>query len=526
MPALLNRSLALALVACAPPEGAPPQDTDAEVDPTLYPERPLLRGAGGPQVTFTEDDLGEHCAYLAGNLDREVDEVIDIDHKNMVAVYRGHLVLPWSPEWGTGGLTFFNVDDPCQPEKVGEGRSLYMRETHNFTSLYLPPGDPHAGEWAATNMGGIRSFVDLGGNGVQFWDISDPTDPVVVSNLVLEGLVYPDSYAFINLAYSWAYPYLYVAGANLGVFVVDATDPTDPQAIGQVDVPDIQVGATFVYGDLLLVTDNDSPTHALFDISDPTDPQPLPGGRFESVDREGNAIKPYHANLSGDWALFARKDGGGGPIVIDLSDSSNPTFLGDLRLPGMSGGYVFYDEGHLFTGDSHGSHIIDFTDPSDPQVVMRIDFADGDLDTLTPYGNIAVAAVDDPASREFHPAGESAAIVPWRIEPDTTAPQILSTRPVDGATGVALTQSLYVGFNEFVEPSLAVDGIGARLREGSEDGPIVPCWNTVEESRLHVRPKQPLQPGTPYVLQILEGGLEDVNGNTFAGASVRFTTAE
>ena len=80
-----------------------PQDSAVQafefVDAT---EMPPLRGPGGPSTTFTSEELWQNCAHLEGGEN-------DVDHHNLVVPYRGHLLLPWAPEWGQGGLSFFEM---------------------------------------------------------------------------------------------------------------------------------------------------------------------------------------------------------------------------------------------------------------------------------------------------------------------------------------------------------------------------------------------------------------------------------
>ena len=59
---------------------------------------PALRGPGAPQVTFAEEELFENCAPLYGGED-------DFLHHNLVLGYRGHMLMPWVPEWGQGGMS-------------------------------------------------------------------------------------------------------------------------------------------------------------------------------------------------------------------------------------------------------------------------------------------------------------------------------------------------------------------------------------------------------------------------------------
>ena len=79
------------------------------------------------------------------------------------------------------------------------------------------------GRWAVVNQ--LRTLFD---GGILFWDLSDISNPVQVGAIEFPGFFYPDAYARITMAVFWQAPYVYVAGADNGVFIVDATDPTAP----------------------------------------------------------------------------------------------------------------------------------------------------------------------------------------------------------------------------------------------------------------------------------------------------------
>ena len=72
---------------------------------------PALRGPGAPQVTFAEEELFENCAPLYGGED-------DFLHHNLVLGYRGHMLMPWVPEWGQGGMSWFDMSDPCNQKRL------------------------------------------------------------------------------------------------------------------------------------------------------------------------------------------------------------------------------------------------------------------------------------------------------------------------------------------------------------------------------------------------------------------------
>ncbi|MCB9662730.1 MAG: Ig-like domain-containing protein [Alphaproteobacteria bacterium] len=472
---------------------------------------PGWRGPGGPVVTFDEGDLFTPCASLPTLPS-------DLDHHNLVVPYRGHLVLPWSPEFGTGGITFYEVSDPCRPVKVGEGTSKQMRETHAMGFFTIPEGEAHAGEYAVVN--GMAQPL-AGASGMEIWDITDLEAPVPVAFLPLEGSGYPDSYTIVTLSIFVQYPYVYAASANAGVAVADVTDPTTPEQIARFQFPQgLRAGGVFALGTSLLVTPAEEEQAAMLDVSDPYNPQLVPGSPFDVVDSLGEPRETYHGNRAGPYALFDRKEGGGGPLMFDVSDPAKPTYVGDLPLPGMNGGYVFYDEGFLFTGDSHAGHVIDARDPAN-MTLVGLGVISGDLDTNTPYGNVSILAVDDPG--EGLGKGNASQLMPWSTDPDVAPIEILGVDPAEGATGVAITARIGVGFNEMVDPGSVFPG---SIRLFDDAGRPVPGWTSAQENTGSFSPKIALKAGTTYTVEVLAGGPEDVNGNALAATKTwTFTTA-
>ncbi len=465
---------------------------------TFWDSGPALRGSGGPTRTFGPDELWSNCAFLDGG-ER------DFDHHNLVVPYRGHLVMPWTPEFGTGGISFFDMADPCNPVKAGEGSAQEMRESHALGFFHLGEDSPYAGDW----------MVSTGVLGILTWDISDVTAPTAAHYLTLPGVFYPDSYTYVVLSVSVQYPWLYVGAADNGVYVVDITDPANPVMVSQTVLdPLLRVGGVFAMGNLLLVTSAEQAEAALYDISDPAVLQPIPGGRFHTADSTGEGIEHYHGNHSGDMALFARKEGGGGVIAWDITDPTAPAYVGDYKSDG-NGGYVFYDEGYVFEGESSIARVYDLTDPTDIQLVGE-GHLEGDLDTLTPYGNVAILSVDDDAVD-----GQASAVMPWAADPDTTPITVRRVVPADGEQGVAVTSRIGVVFDEMVEPASVYPG-AIRLLDPA--GQPVPGWTSAQENTGSYAPMTPLLPGTTYTVEV--DTVTDVSGNAMDTTVVTtFTTA-
>jgi hypothetical protein len=447
-----------------------------------------------------------NCAYLDGG------PADDTDHHNLVVMYDGYLLLPFAPEFGvTGGMAFFDITDPCAPIMVGSGPATMMRETHSVGF------SQHGGRWAVTNM--VR-FGDDPGGGVLFWDVSDPTAPVEGAPLALPGFGYPDAYARPTLSVFWQVPYVYVAGADNGVYIVDATDPRDPQLVGQIELtPTLRAGQVQAIGDLLIVTAAEGARAVLLDISDPASPQPIPGGDFLAHDESGMTRDAYFTNFVGGYLWFARKDAGGGLMVYDLRDPTVPTFAGAVSSAG-NGGYVFVMDEYAFEGEGSFATIYDATDLANIQPVTQLHLV-GDLDTLVPIGNVAVLSVDAEAEDD-----RGSAIAPWQLEPDTRAPRVAWSWPAPGAAGVSLTSRVGLALTEMVDVRSAWAGSVRIYPTGTDPAETrVNGYVSAQETIVNFWPYAPLQPQTEYTVEIPAGGLTDYSGNALAEPyTMTFTT--
>jgi hypothetical protein len=454
-------------------------------------------------VRFESAQLYETCTYLDGG------ELDTTDHHNLVTMFDGYLLMPWAPEFGGGGLTLWDFSEPCAPEVVGTGYSATMRETHaiGFSTF--------RGRWAVVDQLG-QAFAS-GRSGLQIWDLSDPTAPSAVADLELPETFYPDAYARVPLSVFWQVPYVYVASADLGVHIVDASDPRRPRYVGNYRFdPILRVGQVQVVGNLLIATAAEGPGTALLDVSDPERPEPIAGGTYAATDRTGTPREAYFTNFAGGFLYYARKSAGGGLIVYDLRDPARPSFAGDIASDG-NGGYVFLHEGLAFVGESNFAAVYDARDPANIREVTRLSL-EGDLDTITPIGNVAVLSVDDDAAPD-----QGSAVIPYQAEPDTRAPLVGWTWPTDGASELRTSSRLGVAFDEAVDARSAFEGSVRLYRAGDDpDAGRVTAIVSAQDTIVNVHPRCPLEPNTDYVLEVMAGGVVDFSGNAVA-ATTRVT---
>lgn len=492
--------VALALWACSEDDPGP---AGRRVDPFPAPDAfPPPAGPGASQRTFSEAELFVPCAAIAGD---ERDHL----HHNLGVIHDGWLVHPWAPEDGGGGVSFWDVSDPCAPALVGRGYADGMRETHALAFGEVDDRQYLAVDWLGDEPG-------LGGVGI--WDVTDPTAPTWVSELATPGFYYPDSYLRVTFASFWQGDLLFVAAAFNGFHVVDVSDPTDPVLLATYDFePAHLVGQVVAVGNLGVVFSASTPQTVLVDLSDPLDPKPIPGGTFDTTDEDGVRLKYYFASVSGRYGLFARNNAGGGPIVYDLTDPTAPTRVGAAFAEGADGGYVYRNQGHLFQGESNWGTVFDFSDPAAPVEIARVDES-GDLDTISPLGNVMVVSVDDDAD-----PGKASQIFPWSKAPDADGPHVELVSPADGTTNQATTSRIGLSFDEWIERRSVFEG-SFRVADGR--GRPIPGSFHVQESVANFTPAAPLPAGERVTVEVPAGGITDVSGNPTPEAfSFSFTVA-
>jgi len=478
---------------------------DPYPDPGAFPPN---NGPGGPTAEFTPEQVGVECAALDGGMPGDLGdgEAHDtFDHHNLVVMFDGWLVLPWAPEFGlNAGITLYDFSDACAPLAVASAQSDEMRESHSLGFANLNE------RWYMVAAQMSSPF----GGGVEFWDVTDKDDIHVVARHEVDGFLYPDAYARVTLSAFWQVPYVYIAGADNGIYVVDASDPAAPKEIFKYKFdPVLRVGQVQAVGNLLMVSAAEGTRTALLDISNPDVIQPIPGGEF-AVTRES-----YFSNIGGGYAYYAPKSGGGGILIYDIHDPKAPTLIAD-HSSGGNGGYVFAKDQYAFVGESDFATIYDLTDMTTPVEYKKLNLK-GDLDTVTPIANVAVLSVDDKADKD-----RGSIVIPYVAAADTAPPTVTWAWPADGATDLATTSRFGLTFNEMIDVKSAWAGSVRLYETGTDpDTTRVDGHVSTQENIVNFAPKAPLKPATQYTLEVPAGGIRDYSGNVLTAAfTATFTT--
>ena len=449
-------------------------------------------GPGVPSLTYPQNELFEAISTIgAGN-------------HGTPMMHDGYLTVVESDP--SPGVRFYDISNPYTPVLVqsisGAGADLPEQHTYAQTTAW---GGNHvviARGWGPIAAGG--------GTGLAIWDWSDIQNPLLRASWDIPGL--PGGYLTGLFWLAVQAPYVYCPAGSLGLYIVDASDPTSPVVVAQ--IPKSQTGGfnvvnAFAVGTMLIVTNNDGgtgvgPGIARLDISDPVNPQLLASTT--------NTTSPYGAAVNGGKLLVPGVDG-----TLAFHDLDSPSFdvVGSFFVGGTRGASVMLQDEFVHVGGTRAYYKMDVSNPGGffPVGAYSLGILPRDEDWVTPVGNL-VALADD--------AGNGTHLIPHAAAPDNTGPAVNMVVPADGAIDQALTARVGITLTDMVElasigpTTFAVRPVG---------GVALPGVYTNQFGVVNFSPDQPLAPNTTYEVVVPAGGLTDWAGNpTAIGFSSTFST--
>jgi hypothetical protein len=208
---------------------------------------------------------------------------------------------------GAGILSMINISDPTAPTLLGE--VFVGRQPQAF------------------DVAGRYAYVLNFEEGLHIVDISDAAFPV-------EAGIYPLPGNALALAVDGAYAYVAIrersGDRSTGTLkVLDLTDPTEPQEVGEWEAPGLGVEHIAITGDLLIVSVRvDAYVYDIMtlDISNPRTPLPL--GPYDEV----HIV--WDIEVAGSCAFVIDQDRGL-VVLLDVSDPKAPREIGQEVFPGF-----------------------------------------------------------------------------------------------------------------------------------------------------------------------------------------------
>ena len=408
-----------------------------------------------------------------------------------------------------GGLDLFDISNPYDPLLVTTIPQADLVEAHTMAQT--------------TAYGGkhvilLRGPGGLGGTGFAIWDLTDILHPQLESAYDIPGV--PGGYGTGVFWMFYQAPYVYCGAGSLGLFIVDASDPTNPVLVNQ--LPTSTTGGfnavnTLVIGNHLILTNADAgPGMALFDLSDPLNPQLVHATTTTPV--------PYGVQFNGGLIWLAAVSGPASEIAgeqtvfeyFEVLDPFTPGFpvVGQFPLPAR-GASAMIQDGFAHAAASVSYMKLDISDLSNIQQVGSAaqPTAGGDWDWVTPLGNL-VSVGDDQA------AGTS--LIPHQLLPDNTGPTVTFVSPLDGSTNQALSTRVGITLSDMVAlESIDLDGFSVRPVGGA----ALPGSYSNQFGIVNFTPATALLPNTTYEVSVPVGGLRDWSSNAVTTSfTSRFST--
>lgn len=408
------------------------------------------------------------------------------DYHGTAFWYNGHLGIVYAKGMFEGGLSLFDITDPRDPVLVGQGNHPLQREGHS------------TGFIQTSTLGWLA--VSPASNGINLWDLNDPTDPHVAYNVELPGII-PSDYDLGTWWVAVQAPYVYVAGSFNGLYVVDLTDPARGKVINQLRMDGgFRCGSLYVAGNYLVQFSSEGLYTRFFDISDPGKP-----ALVKEVEQQGTA---YAAHFNGGYLYLARESGG--LELMDVRDLQNPKTLSYIHADG-GGAYLTVQDDAVHLGNSNRYYKIDAKDKTRPLIVGSFEpdvSVDYDTDFASHLGNLTVVS-DDHVLTQLNVGSR---IVAHDTLPDTLAPRVTFVSPANGATNVPLTSRIGVTMSDQILVTTATQQSFIVRKVG---GTQATCTFSVQQELVNCWP-QVLDPESQYEVIIAANGMRDWAGNPVA----------
>ncbi len=292
------------------------------------------------------------------------------------------------------GVRIIEIGDGTAPVEVGRYRTLsvtydtVVQGDHAYLAhgsdglIVVDLSDPTLPETAAqlpflgpsydVTLDGDHAYVANVGSGVSVVDISDPTNPVEVGR--------HDAYSTyrIDVANGMAYVVESTPSPEI-LHVVDVSDPTAPIERGSLHMYDF-IWEVFVVGDLVYVA-NDDLGLRIVDASDPATPRVIGTYAAGSV---------HDVQVVGSLAHVTSAEFGGGYLVLDVTDRTSPSLVTLYNPSGWLHPFHVAVAGDVtYLGEPQGLpgiHVLDVSDVENPVELEEI-VPPGDLFNLTAAGN-------------------------------------------------------------------------------------------------------------------------------------------
>lgn len=417
------------------------------------------------------------------------------DGHGNVAMVQGYLFVPFSSDGGggssDGGFEFWDVTDPRDP--------VLVKRYDNESTHGLREAHGFTLAWHGERLLLAAQSIE----GVQIWDLTDPLAASLVSAFDLPGI---DEGDYTGAWWTfWQAPMLFVAGVDAGLYIVDASIPEAPILVTRMstgELAGVAPAQVFVLGNMAVLMESQGLNLLTLDVSNPSAPSVL--------QRQAGRLGYSH--------IFA----GPGQILTSGSILPQAHFYqlghnGSIRYEKTagifpdSGGYGSYQDGVFHSGFSRNYAAFDVASAS-LLGTGSSDRPDRDEDFAAVLGNFVFVGNDH---------GTGSALIAHSAAPDTTPPTVEWWHPAPESTDLPSTTRFGLSFSDHIDTaSLSPDTFWLE----NEDGERLPVQRSSQLSLVNISPLAPLNSFSAY--RVVVEGVRDVAGNPAARTEAMFFTGD
>jgi hypothetical protein len=411
---------------------------------------------------------------------------------------------------GNAEIVFYDISEPTNPKMLSRLQSPGFDKEGGPKKV----GEAESHQTALARYGNKFYQVTTAGKGVDIWDVSDARAPRHIKQIELEGVDYGDFTESV-WGMSWQGSTIYVGGTNTGLHILDAKNPEDVKFVKMLPTSafgGVSAGPLWAVGNTLVITTpKDLGGVATMDISDPLNPVAL------------DFILPTKSYICG---LYGKNIYVQAPLrVWDVL--SDPTDIGDATKPDATlpdaaftakgykaaSEYMSFSDGYLFLGHLRpeaGVSKIKLNNLTDMAIESRI------------WGRLNIVAGDDQFSikvgsllvlADDELPYNGMIIAAHSTEPDTMPPTVDTVLPKDGATGLKKTSRIGLSLTDNLEiATVHPQSVIVRPMGGQ---PLKGTFG-LYMSILNFDPDEDLLPNTTYEVVLPQGGVKDLVGNGIA----------
>ncbi|GAB4201619.1 MAG: hypothetical protein OHK0022_23820 [Roseiflexaceae bacterium] len=459
--------------------------------------RVSAEGPGFGNLTYSDAELFTTVARISTANGVPSDSPGKAYGLNVGIMHNGYFATLFAPDsgGGPGGLLFYDISNPRQIRLVNRvyepsGRTSEFRESHSIGTSNSYPGN----------------YVVLqSGKGIEFWDWTDVENPIQLSKLPLSGVNFGD-YGSVAWQLFWQAPYVYVAVANQGIYIVDATNPSSPVLVDRGGgrpnpIPTSQlggfnVGPIFAIGNLLVLSGMEtSNSLATLDISDPKNPRLLAS--------QTSGVPFYYASSFNGGKVITSQRGTGAKMHVFDINNPNSFQLVNNALTINDQLYNATQDQYVFQGAQNEVVKVDISNPASYSIVGRgsLGVSNPDHGQVTPIGNLLFIGNDH---------GTGSGFIVHQKNPDFTAPRVNMVSPANNATSQPLTSRIGISLSDSID--LRTVNSSTFIVRPLGGAPLAGKYSH-QTAIVNFFPNQPLAANTTYEVVVPAGGLKDWAGN-------------